>query len=248
MSMADRVVLLRDGQVEQNAPPEEIYQRPATSFAARFIGTPPMNILGVDLRGRPGDPGGPGFAPGDCRGRGPAQPGPAPGRHPPGRSGRHRRRGPGYRVPRRRFDPGLRGGRTADRGARGGAGHHGTGRPGSAAVVVPEPCTCSIQPAADAATSSSKKKRSGPSRVHSRKPGRRAVRPVARHRERENENAKTDQIRRPGFGCWARPGPGQGCRRRGSTAVLLSRGGRRQGRPDHRRADRGVCRQDPWRW
>ena len=45
MSMADRVILLRDGRVEQDAPPEEIYQRPATVFAAGFIGTPPMNIL-----------------------------------------------------------------------------------------------------------------------------------------------------------------------------------------------------------
>ncbi len=45
MSMADQVILLRDGRVEQDAPPEEIYQRPATVFAARFIGTPPMNIL-----------------------------------------------------------------------------------------------------------------------------------------------------------------------------------------------------------
>ena len=45
MSMADRVVLLRDGRIEQNAAPEDIYQRPATAFAARFIGTPPMNII-----------------------------------------------------------------------------------------------------------------------------------------------------------------------------------------------------------
>ncbi len=45
MSMADRVVLLRDGRIEQNAPPEEIYQRPASSFVGRFIGTPPMNII-----------------------------------------------------------------------------------------------------------------------------------------------------------------------------------------------------------
>ena len=45
MSMADRVVLLRDGRIEQNAPPEDIYQRPATSFVARFIGTPPMNVV-----------------------------------------------------------------------------------------------------------------------------------------------------------------------------------------------------------
>ncbi len=45
MSMADRVVLLRDGRIEQNAPPEDIYQRPASSFVARFIGTPPMNVV-----------------------------------------------------------------------------------------------------------------------------------------------------------------------------------------------------------
>ena len=50
MSMADRVILLREGRVEQDAPPEEIYQRPATAFAARFIGTPPMNILRLDER------------------------------------------------------------------------------------------------------------------------------------------------------------------------------------------------------
>jgi len=45
MSMADRVVLLRSGRVEQDAPPAALYARPATLFAARFIGTPPMNIL-----------------------------------------------------------------------------------------------------------------------------------------------------------------------------------------------------------
>ncbi|MEA2837099.1 MAG: sn-glycerol 3-phosphate transport system ATP-binding protein [Bradyrhizobium sp.] len=45
MTMADRVVLMRDGQVEQNGPPEELYSRPATAFTARFIGTPPMNLI-----------------------------------------------------------------------------------------------------------------------------------------------------------------------------------------------------------
>jgi sn-glycerol 3-phosphate transport system ATP-binding protein len=45
MSMADRVILMRDGHVEQAAAPDELYARPATVFAARFIGTPPMNIL-----------------------------------------------------------------------------------------------------------------------------------------------------------------------------------------------------------
>jgi sn-glycerol 3-phosphate transport system ATP-binding protein len=45
MSMADQVILLRDGRIEQDAPPDILYARPATSFAARFIGTPPMNIV-----------------------------------------------------------------------------------------------------------------------------------------------------------------------------------------------------------
>src|SRR5207302_1938286 len=47
MSMADQVILLRDGRVEQDAPPAELYARPASVFAARFIGTPPMNILSL---------------------------------------------------------------------------------------------------------------------------------------------------------------------------------------------------------
>jgi sn-glycerol 3-phosphate transport system ATP-binding protein len=45
MTMADRVVLMRDGHVEQNGPPEELYSQPATAFTARFIGTPPMNLI-----------------------------------------------------------------------------------------------------------------------------------------------------------------------------------------------------------
>jgi sn-glycerol 3-phosphate transport system ATP-binding protein len=45
MTMADRVVLMRDGHVEQNGAPEQLYSRPATAFTARFIGTPPMNLI-----------------------------------------------------------------------------------------------------------------------------------------------------------------------------------------------------------
>jgi len=47
MSMADRVILMRDGRIEQDAPPDELYDKPATAFAARFIGTPPMNLLAL---------------------------------------------------------------------------------------------------------------------------------------------------------------------------------------------------------
>lgn len=50
MSMADQIVLLRDGHIEQDASPAEIYARPATSFAASFIGTPPMNLFPLEAR------------------------------------------------------------------------------------------------------------------------------------------------------------------------------------------------------
>ena len=45
MTMADRVVLLRAGRIEQVGTPEELYARPATAFTAGFIGAPPMNLL-----------------------------------------------------------------------------------------------------------------------------------------------------------------------------------------------------------
>jgi sn-glycerol 3-phosphate transport system ATP-binding protein len=48
MTMADKIALLNAGRVEQFAPPEELYARPATVFAAGFIGTPPMNLLPLD--------------------------------------------------------------------------------------------------------------------------------------------------------------------------------------------------------
>ncbi|VWX63742.1 sn-glycerol-3-phosphate import ATP-binding protein UgpC [Burkholderiales bacterium 8X] len=48
MSMADQVVLLNRGHVEQSGPPRELYARPATTFAARFVGTPPMNLAALE--------------------------------------------------------------------------------------------------------------------------------------------------------------------------------------------------------
>jgi sn-glycerol 3-phosphate transport system ATP-binding protein len=52
MSMADQVVLLNQGRVEQAGTPRELYARPATTFAARFIGTPPMNLVALESNGR----------------------------------------------------------------------------------------------------------------------------------------------------------------------------------------------------
>ncbi|NML44721.1 ABC transporter ATP-binding protein [Ramlibacter sp. G-1-2-2] len=48
MSMADQVVLLNRGRIEQAATPRELYARPASTFAASFIGTPAMNLLRVE--------------------------------------------------------------------------------------------------------------------------------------------------------------------------------------------------------
>ncbi|MGX1096333.1 ABC transporter ATP-binding protein [Amorphus sp. MBR-141] len=49
MSMADVVILMRDGQIEQMASPAEIYARPATAFTASFVGSPPMSVLPLDI-------------------------------------------------------------------------------------------------------------------------------------------------------------------------------------------------------
>jgi sn-glycerol 3-phosphate transport system ATP-binding protein len=48
MTMADRVVLLANGHIEQNGAPVDLYEDPANTFVARFIGTPPMNLLKLE--------------------------------------------------------------------------------------------------------------------------------------------------------------------------------------------------------
>ncbi len=58
MTMADQVVLLRAGRIEQVGAPEDLYERPATAFTASFIGAPPMNLIrdgAVTLGVRPED-------------------------------------------------------------------------------------------------------------------------------------------------------------------------------------------------
>ena len=49
MTMADQVVLMRNGRIEQDAAPAALYEQPATIFAARFVGTPPMNVISAAL-------------------------------------------------------------------------------------------------------------------------------------------------------------------------------------------------------
>lgn len=49
MSVSQRVALLNGGRVEQHGTTQELYRRPANVFVARFIGTPPINILPCSL-------------------------------------------------------------------------------------------------------------------------------------------------------------------------------------------------------
>lgn len=49
MTMADRIVLINKGQIEQIAAPQDLFDRPATQFAATFIGEPVMNTLSARI-------------------------------------------------------------------------------------------------------------------------------------------------------------------------------------------------------
>jgi multiple sugar transport system ATP-binding protein len=45
MTLADRIVLLKDGHIQQVGAPVDVFERPANVFTGRFIGNPPMNVL-----------------------------------------------------------------------------------------------------------------------------------------------------------------------------------------------------------
>jgi multiple sugar transport system ATP-binding protein len=49
MTLADRIVVLNDGRIEQVGTPMDIYLRPATSFVAAFVGSPRINLLPVRI-------------------------------------------------------------------------------------------------------------------------------------------------------------------------------------------------------
>ena len=50
MTLADRIVLLKDGLIEQQGAPLELFERPATRFVAGFLGSPSMNFIPAELR------------------------------------------------------------------------------------------------------------------------------------------------------------------------------------------------------
>jgi multiple sugar transport system ATP-binding protein len=45
MTLADRIVIMRDGRIEQQGTPDEIFHDPDTTFVAGFMGSPPMNLV-----------------------------------------------------------------------------------------------------------------------------------------------------------------------------------------------------------
>ena len=58
MTLAQRMMVMNAGRMEQFGTPEEVYNRPATTFVASFMGSPPMNLLenasNIDFGGPPG--------------------------------------------------------------------------------------------------------------------------------------------------------------------------------------------------
>jgi multiple sugar transport system ATP-binding protein len=55
MTLADRIVVMRDGYIEQVGSPMDIFQHPANTFVAGFIGSPPMNLVEGNLVAANGD-------------------------------------------------------------------------------------------------------------------------------------------------------------------------------------------------
>jgi multiple sugar transport system ATP-binding protein len=51
MTLADRIVLLKDGRIEQQGAPLDLFERPATRFVAGFLGSPSMNFVPATVEG-----------------------------------------------------------------------------------------------------------------------------------------------------------------------------------------------------
>lgn len=52
MTLSDRMVVMRDGQIAQQGTPQEVYGRPDSTFVAAFVGSPKMNLLDGTIEGR----------------------------------------------------------------------------------------------------------------------------------------------------------------------------------------------------
>ena len=49
MTLADRIIIMKDGYIEQIGSPIEVFSKPANVFVATFIGSPPMNIFSAEI-------------------------------------------------------------------------------------------------------------------------------------------------------------------------------------------------------
>lgn len=50
MSITDEVIVMKDGLVQQVAPPQETYTKPANAFVAQFLGNPPINLFDAEIK------------------------------------------------------------------------------------------------------------------------------------------------------------------------------------------------------
>ena len=56
MTLADRIVIMRDGHIEQVGTPLEVFETPVNTFVASFIGSPPMNLIDAEVGSSDGRP------------------------------------------------------------------------------------------------------------------------------------------------------------------------------------------------
>ncbi len=49
MSMADKIVLLNEGEIVQQGKPKELFEKPENTFTAKFLGNPPMNLINLEV-------------------------------------------------------------------------------------------------------------------------------------------------------------------------------------------------------
>jgi multiple sugar transport system ATP-binding protein len=45
MTLSDCIVVMRDGQIAQQGKPQDVYERPNSTFVAAFVGSPKMNLM-----------------------------------------------------------------------------------------------------------------------------------------------------------------------------------------------------------
>ncbi|MEL6169209.1 MAG: sn-glycerol-3-phosphate ABC transporter ATP-binding protein UgpC [Pseudomonadota bacterium] len=55
MTLADRIVVMHGGYIQQQGTPEELFKRPVNKFVAGFLGSPPMNFLNGEIEDRDGE-------------------------------------------------------------------------------------------------------------------------------------------------------------------------------------------------